>query len=124
MEWFIAAVVIVALGFAAAAAAGGVSGMNPEPVRDVYRQALPEQPLRAEDIRRLRFGVRFRGYAMDQVDELLERLAREIAARDEILATRPEPVEPPRSEPFEPPRSELVEEHRSARVEQGDRGGP
>ncbi len=76
MEWFIAVVVIATLGVAAMAAAGGMGEMSKEPVRDTYRQDLPvDRPLRAEDIQQLRFGITLRGYAMAQVDDLLDRLA-------------------------------------------------
>jgi DivIVA domain-containing protein len=86
MEWFIAVVAIAALGVAAMAAAGGVGEMSPEPVEDVYRQQLPEGPLEADDIRGARFGLALRGYAMAQVDDLLDRLAREVAERDARIA--------------------------------------
>ena len=86
MEWFVAAVAVAALGIAAVAAAGGVGEMSSDPVEDVYRQQLPEGPLRAEDIRGARFGTALRGYAMGQVDDLLERLAAEIAERDSRIA--------------------------------------
>ena len=98
MEWLIAVVAIAALGVAAMAAAGGVGEMSREPVYDVYRQQLPEGPLRADDVREARFGVVLRGYAMAQVDDLLERLADEIAARDariaELSAERDDPTAP------------------------------
>lgn len=86
MEWFIAAAAIVALGIAAVAAAGGGGGMSREPVYDTYRQQLPARPLTATDIEQARFGVTLRGYAMGQVDDLLERLGREIAERDARIA--------------------------------------
>ena len=86
MEWFIAVVAIAALGVAAMAAAGGVGEMSQEPVYDVYRQQLPEGPLRADDVRGARFGLALRGYAMAQVDELLDRLAAEVAERDARIA--------------------------------------
>ena len=89
MEWFIAVIAVAALGVAAMAAAGGMGQMSSEPVHDTYRQDLPERPLTAEDIRSLRFGVTLRGYAMAQVDDVLERLGQEIADRDaEIAALR------------------------------------
>ena len=89
MEWFIAAIAVAALGVAAMAAAGGMGQMSSNPVHDTYRQDLPDVPLAAEDIRSLRFGVTLRGYAMAQVDDVLERLGREIAERDaEIAALR------------------------------------
>ena len=86
MEWFIAVIAVAALGVAAMAAAGGVGEMSRDPVHDTYRQDLPETPLGAEDISRLRFGITLRGYAMGQVDDVLERLAREIAERDATIA--------------------------------------
>ncbi|WP_375423277.1 DivIVA domain-containing protein [uncultured Friedmanniella sp.] len=99
MEWFIAAAAIVALGVAAMAAAGGGGGMSREPVYDVYRQQLPDRPLTADDIQQARFGVALRGYAMGQVDDLLERLGREIAERDARIAAltgeSSAPAEPP-----------------------------
>ena len=86
MEWIIAVVAVAALGIAAVAAAGGVGEMSRDPVEDVYRQQLPEGPLGAEDVRGARFGTALRGYAMGQVDELLERLAVEIGERDARIA--------------------------------------
>ena len=86
MEWFIAVVAVAALGVAAIAAAGGMGQMSKDPVHDTYRQDLPEHPLGPEDIRQLRFGVTLRGYAMEQVDHVLERLAREIAEKDAAIA--------------------------------------
>ena len=86
MEWFIAVVAIVALGIAAVAAAGGVGEMSREPVYDTYRQDLPDRPLTARDLENVRFGVTLRGYAMAQVDDLIERLGREIGERDARIA--------------------------------------
>jgi DivIVA domain-containing protein len=86
MEWFIAVIAVAALGVAAMAAAGGMGQMSKDPVHDTYRQDLPDRPLGPEDIRQLRFGVTLRGYAMAQVDDVLERLAREIAEKDAAIA--------------------------------------
>ena len=89
VEWFIAVIAVAALGVAAMVAAGGMGQMSADRVHDTYRQDLPDSPLTAEDIRSLRFGVTLRGYAMAQVDDVLERLGREIAERDaEIAALR------------------------------------
>jgi DivIVA domain-containing protein len=86
VEWFIAVVVVAALGVAAVAAAGRLGQMNAEPIRDVYRQDLPEnRPLTAADLEAVQFAVTFRGYAMAQVDDLLERLGREAAERDRLI---------------------------------------
>jgi DivIVA domain-containing protein len=108
MEWFIAVVAIAALGVAAMAAAGGVGEMSREPVYDVYAQQLPEHPLGADDIRGARFGLALRGYAMAQVDDLLDRLATEVAERDariaELTGTSPNTTTGPSpDEALEPP---------------------
>jgi DivIVA domain-containing protein len=86
MEWFIAVLAIVVLGVAAVVAAGGMGEMSREPVRDTYRQDLPDRPLTASDLAGLRFGVTLRGYSMGQVDDILDRLAREIGQRDARIA--------------------------------------
>jgi len=86
MEWAIAILVIAVLGGAAVVAAGGVGEMSREPVRDGYRQDLPDRPLSAADLQELRFGITVRGYAMDQVDDVLDRLSNEIAERDALIA--------------------------------------
>ena len=86
MEWFIAAVAVVALGVAAVVAAGGGGSMARDPVRDTYAMALPETPLDGAAVRGLRFGVSLRGYAMDQVDAVLDRLAVDLEARDARIA--------------------------------------
>ena len=87
MEWFIAVVVVAALGVAAIVAAGGLGSMSAEPTRDVFRQDLPgDRSLTGEDLQRLRFGVALRGYSMAQVDDVLDRLSGELAERDERIA--------------------------------------
>ncbi|HEX8508604.1 MAG TPA: DivIVA domain-containing protein [Propionibacteriaceae bacterium] len=86
MEWLIAVVAVAVLGVAAVAAAGGLGEMAEDPVRDSYRQDLPlDRPLRAGDLQSLRFGVTLRGYSMRQVDDVLDRLTKEIAERDAAI---------------------------------------
>jgi len=62
-------------------------------------QPLPQdRPVRASDLADARFSVAFRGYRMAEVDEALDRLAVEIALRDERiqqLTGQPFDVEPP-----------------------------
>ena len=86
MEWYIAALAVVALGVAAVVAAGGGGSMPQDPVRDTYAMTLPEVRLDGDAVRRLRFGVALRGYAMDQVDTVLDRLAEDLEARDARIA--------------------------------------
>jgi DivIVA domain-containing protein len=86
MEWYIAAIAVVALGVAAVVAAGGGGSMADDPVRDTYEMTVPEGPLDAAVVRELRFGVVLRGYAMDQVDTVLDRLAADLEAKDARIA--------------------------------------
>lgn len=88
MEWVIAVIVVVVIGLAAAMATGALGEMRAEPVRDHYRQSLPAGPLSGQDVHDLRFGVTLRGYAMAQVDEVIDRLSAEIAERDRLLGDR------------------------------------
>jgi DivIVA domain-containing protein len=41
--------------------------------------------LTGADLEQLKFGVTIRGYAMDQVDDVLARLGHEIAERDALI---------------------------------------
>nr|WP_231705976.1 DivIVA domain-containing protein [Arthrobacter sp. zg-Y40] len=67
-------------GSPAEAAADAVQGL-PEPDPRLPPVLLPERP-DAGDVGRLRFSVALRGYRMDQVDAVLDRLAEALAARD------------------------------------------
>jgi DivIVA domain-containing protein len=83
--WFFAILVVLALGGIAMVAAG-----RGAPLAEVYDDrpdsSVPaEGPLTADDLRRVRFSLGFRGYRMSEVDALLDRLAseREDATRDQ-----------------------------------------
>jgi DivIVA domain-containing protein len=75
----IVAVIVV---FAVAAVAVGHGGGLAPAERDLGRPALPEAQLSAADVDSVGFAIGFRGYRMDQVDGVLDRLGRELAERD------------------------------------------
>jgi DivIVA domain-containing protein len=81
-------VVVVALVlFAVVALATGRGGSMADFPRDEVPRNLPDdRPVFRADIDRLRFDLGLRGYRMDQVDEVLDRLANEIEARDARIA--------------------------------------
>ncbi|WP_028279082.1 DivIVA domain-containing protein [Arthrobacter sp. H5] len=56
-----------------------------EPTPSLPAVLLPENPGPA-DIHRLRFALGLRGYRMDQVDEVLDRLAAVLEQRDATIA--------------------------------------
>jgi DivIVA domain-containing protein len=80
-------VVIVALLAAVGWLAIGGGGHMSDPVPDRPDLALPEDGLLArDDVDRVRFSVGARGYRMDEVDDVLDRLANEIELRERRIA--------------------------------------
>lgn len=55
-----------------------------EPTPTLPPVLLPDHPS-ASDVSRIRFSLGLRGYRMDQVDEVLDRLARALAERDALI---------------------------------------
>ncbi len=77
MTWVFAILLVLALGGVAVVAAG-----RGTPMTDAYDDrpdaVVPATgPLGADDLRRVRFSLAFRGYRMSEVDALLDRLAAE-----------------------------------------------
>jgi DivIVA domain-containing protein len=79
MEWAIAMLAVVILGVAALASTGRL-GELPTTVTDMPQPHIPDGELVGDDLRGLRFAVVTRGYSMQQVDELLDRLAGQLDA--------------------------------------------
>lgn len=80
MMWIFAVLVGLVLGVVATVAAGRV-GHLPEPERGGAVRPDPAS-LDAEQLRRARFSLAFRGYRMDEVDALLDAVAAEWERRD------------------------------------------
>jgi DivIVA domain-containing protein len=77
MMWFFAILIVLALGGIAVVASGRGTPMSPA-YDDAYDALVPaDGPITADDLRRIRFPLAFRGYRMAEVDALLERLAEE-----------------------------------------------
>jgi DivIVA domain-containing protein len=80
MEWFLGILAVGVIAIAAIASTGrlGQFGRN----TDAERAPLnlpPEGPLTREDIDQVKFAIVVRGYAMDQVDAVLDRLAAQVS---------------------------------------------
>ena len=89
MMWLFAILVVLVLGGVAVVAAGRGVPMS-RAYDDRPDVVLPaEGPVTADDLRRVRFSLAFRGYRMSEVDALLDRLARE---REEPAAAEPQPT--------------------------------
>jgi DivIVA domain-containing protein len=86
MFWF-QLVVIVALLAAVGWLAVGGGGHMSEPAPDRPDLALPRDGLlERRDVDQVRFSVGARGYRMDEVDDVLDRLAHEIEVRERRIA--------------------------------------
>jgi DivIVA domain-containing protein len=112
MTWLWVAVVVAVLGAAIAIVAGRVGGANlVEVARDRPAAQLRSEPLTDADLAGMRFTQTLRGYAMDEVDDFIERLRGELAARpvpDTIAVPATAPTVPVESfEPPEPPAEPL-----------------
>jgi DivIVA domain-containing protein len=84
LVFMIAAIAVIA---AVAMLGVGRLGELPEVEGDRAPLALPEdRPLDVQDVDGVRFAVGLRGYRMDEVDDVLDRLADDIAARDARIA--------------------------------------
>jgi DivIVA domain-containing protein len=75
--WLFAILIVLALGGVAVVAAG-----RGAPMSRAYDDApdslvSADGPITADDLRRIRFPIAFRGYRMAEVDALLDRLAEE-----------------------------------------------
>lgn len=83
MMWLFAVLVVLAMGGVAMFASG--RGAPMARVYDDRPDALvpSDGPIGADDLRRVRFSIAFRGYRMSEVDALLDRLATEREQHDD-----------------------------------------
>lgn len=81
-------VVVAVLGvlFVAAVVATHESDFLKEAPAATPDLGLPKSAVQPEDVAEVRFGLTVRGYRMREVDEVLARLAGELAARDKRIA--------------------------------------
>ncbi len=88
MMWFFAILVVLVMGGVAALAAGRGAPMS-QAYDDRPDALVPKDgPLRAQDVRTVRFSLAFRGYRMSEVDALLDRVAAQLEAADAPPADR------------------------------------
>ncbi len=83
MMWIALMLAVVLVGVTVAAVLGRVDGTLPEPTTALSYVPLPGDRITPDDIDALRIDTAFRGYRMEQVDEVIERLAAEIAVLQE-----------------------------------------
>lgn len=126
MSMYIVFVVVAAVVvFAVAAAAVGRGDGLEEPFPDMERPYLPDGRIHAVDIDDVHFAVAFRGYRMDQVDAVLDRLAEELINRDQHISqleriVHAQTVQSATS--YAPPRSRIKLDAASVRQAEADTG--
>lgn len=81
---FFVLLALVVLGVVAVVAGGRGGGMGPAG-SDRPGPFLPHGDVAADDVDAVHFGVGFRGYRMDEVDAVLDRLADELRLRDSLI---------------------------------------
>jgi DivIVA domain-containing protein len=97
-------IVLALIAGVVAMAAGKVRGGLPEPTSTRPEVDLPAEDIGTRDVDAIRFSVGFRGYRMDEVDEVLDRLGLELGAREEELRELRERIAGgPESVSFTPP---------------------
>ena len=82
---------VAVVGGAVLLATGRVRESLPEPAPDRVLENLPDVPvgdLTPSEVEEVRIDQALRGYRMDEVDGLVQRLSAEIAARDDVIALR------------------------------------
>lgn len=81
---FLLAVLLLVIGAVVAVVLGRTGGMSVEmaqPPLPLAPLALPDGPLGPDDLATVRFDRAIRGYRMDQVDDLLDRLRLQLTAQ-------------------------------------------
>lgn len=85
MNWVLAFLIVAVLGVTYILTTNNIGEMPEAPLDEPVPAALTASgPLSADDLRGIEFPVVTRGYSMRQVDELLERLAEQLAGPSEI----------------------------------------
>ena len=86
MSLLLLLVILAVIAGIAVVAAGKGEGLAPAEVERSPRGALPAGEVSRADVDGLRFTLALRGYRMDEVDEVIDRLLDELDRRDERIA--------------------------------------
>jgi DivIVA domain-containing protein len=82
---FFTLLTVAVLGVVAAVAAGRITVDMDDQVSSLPARGLPEGEIDAMSLDGLRFSPALRGYRMEEVDEVMDRLRDELRRRDEEL---------------------------------------
>jgi len=83
---FFTLLTVAVLGVVAAVAAGRITADMDDPVSSLPARGLPEGGIESAALADVRFSPALRGYRMEEVDEVMDRLRQELERREEELA--------------------------------------
>jgi DivIVA domain-containing protein len=83
---FFIAVTLAVIAVVAGVASGWIGGGLDAPTSSVPSSGLPVGPVAADAVDHVRFAQALRGYRMDQVDAVLDRMGEALRLRDEEIA--------------------------------------
>jgi DivIVA domain-containing protein len=78
--------IMAVIGLVAAVAAGRIGGGLDGPASSLPGRGLPPGPFTLEDVDRVRFSPALRGYRMDEVDDVVDRLVDELRRLEDEVA--------------------------------------
>jgi DivIVA domain-containing protein len=78
--------IMAVLALVVAVATGRIVGGLDRPASSLPGKGLPSTPISVDDLERVRFSPALRGYRMDEVDDVLDRVTEEVRRRDEEIA--------------------------------------
>jgi DivIVA domain-containing protein len=85
---FLLFIVLLLIGFTAAAVMGRISGFMADPTSSRSFDGLPSGSFSTDDLVHLRLDQALRGYRMDQVDEVIDALCERVRALESEVAAR------------------------------------
>ena len=94
MIWLILLVAVVLVVLTTAAVLGRVDGSLGDATTSVSHDPLPDTPLTPADFEELHFDTAMRGYRMSEVDDVIDRLRREINDLNKQRSLPPAPTTP------------------------------
>lgn len=115
---FVVLLLVLVVAVAVVASGRGTALADVEPDRPPV--GLPPEPLTADDLHEVRLPTALRGYRMQEVDEVLDRLALELRARDARIAQLEAALTGGAGPPAGPVRRDDEEPTRESAEEAGD----
>lgn len=86
MTWLFILLAMAVIALAAGVVTGRIAGSMEPPASSLPFRGLPPEGVVPADLVALRFDAALRGYRMDEVDTVIDRLAFELRSRDEEIA--------------------------------------